>query len=419
MFVIKLIIHRGANQIGGSCIELSTEKSRIILEIGEELPQINDEIMDKEPVLPKVKGLYSNNTDIDAIFVSHGHSDHAGLIGYTNPFIPLYIGEKTHRILNITAIFTGNKPIQNPIHYLVSGEKIAIGDFLVIPYLVDHSGFDSYAFVIYVKGKVLVYTGDFRDHGRKSAASKFFIDNIPTHSDLLIIEGTMMGRENETVKSEGHIEDEVYNVMKSKNAPVLVLQSATNIDRLVSMYRGARRSGRIMAIDIFTAHIVAQLQNTIPKPGTFEDVRVFYPYFLTKRMFETPGGGQLMKEFSKYKISKKDLSSRNDYCLLIRDTMLLDIKRIEGLEEASFIYSMWDGYKKTIRTSRMLEFINRKSMDIYDIHTSGHASIGTIRNLIEKVKPLKTIPIHTENPDLFAQYFKNIYLAQDGESIFI
>lgn len=369
---------------------------------------------------PNVKGLYiEDDKTIDGILVSHGHGDHMGLLQYTNPQIPVYIGEKAYKILNVTAQFTGGNPIKNPLSYLISGKEIPIGDFLITPYLVDHSGFDAYAFVIQAEGKCIVYTGDFRDHGRKKKATDFFIENIPKHLDALLIEGTMMSRINETIKSEEDIEKEACELVQSNATPVFVLQSSTNIDRLVSMYRAARRNKRIFVIDIFTAHIVSQLNDTIPKPGKFKDIRVYYPHYLTHRMFKELDGARLMKQFSQYKISREELAKRNDYCMLIRDTMLFDLQHIENLEAAGFIYSIWSGYKKLEKVKEILDFAQTKGMKVVNLHTSGHACIKTLQRTIECSQPQKIIPIHTENPDLFAQKFNSVYMAMDGEIIFI
>lgn len=413
---MNLIIHRGAKQIGGSCIEVSTERSRIILDIGQELPSMDDENTKKKLKFSNIRGLYmGDNKTIDGILVSHGHRDHIGLLKYTNPQIPIFIGEKAYKILDVTARFTGDNPIENPLNYLISGQEIRIGNFLITPYLVDHSGFDAYAFIIQAEGKCIVYTGDFRDHGRKKKATDFFIENIPKGVDVLLIEGTMMSRMNEAVKSEENIEREAYELMQSNATPVFVLQSSTNIDRLVSMYRAAKRSKRIFVMDIFTAHIVSQLNDNIPKPGRFKDIRVFYPYDLTKRMFKESDGAKLMKQFSQYKILREELAKRNDYCMLIRDTMLSDLQHIKNLKEAGFIYSIWNGYKKLEKTKEILDFAQSEGMRIVDFHTSGHACIKTLQRTIECSQPQKIIPIHTENPDLFAQKFKNVYIAIDGE----
>ena len=48
-------------------------------------------------------------------------------------------------------------------------------DFKVTAYNVDHSAYDSLAFVIEAEGKRLLYSGDLRMHGRKPGMAKRLI----------------------------------------------------------------------------------------------------------------------------------------------------------------------------------------------------------------------------------------------------
>lgn len=414
---MNLIVWRGTKQIGGSCLEVSSATTRIIIDIGEVLPEIA--VVKQRPrALPDAPGLFGRgDRKIDAILVSHGHGDHLGLIDLVDTEIPVFIGEKALKIYNLTAQFTGRKPIANPIKYLQSGQGFKVGDFTIVPYLVDHSGFDAYAFLLEQGGKTLVYTGDFRFHGRKQKATEYFVNSLPDVIDVLLIEGTMLSRTQEKVETEEEIERKAYEFMSSQSRPVLVLQSATNIDRLVGMYRAAKKSGRIFVMDIFTAHIVSQLNPTIPKPGRFGDIRVFYPYNLTNRMFREPEGQRLMKQFSRHKILKEELGTRKDYCMLIRDSMLSDLRYIKNLQGAGLIYSLWSGYKQQDRMSKVLTFAEKLKMEIVDLHTSGHAYLESIAKVINITKPKMIVPIHTERPHFFAEQFEQVYLAEDGEEI--
>ena len=417
---MHIIIHRGTQQIGGSCIELATGNTRIILDAGQVLPPLNGERRVLPPELPKVSGLYKGETcSVNAVLFSHYHGDHVGLFEDIHPSIPIYMGEDTARIMNMTARFISSRSSVLPAGYFVSGQAIKIGDFTIIPYLVDHSAYDSYAFVIQADNKCVIYTGDLRIHGKKAKATWFFLKHLPQRVDALLLEGTMMSRSRETVETEDQIEQRAYEFMLDKSKPVFVMQSAVNIDRLVGMYRAAKRSNRLFIIDIFTANIVAELGKKIPNPYTFRDVRVFYPYFLKKRMFKGDDGANLMKRFDRYKITCKELGERKDYCMLIRDSMLSDLQHINDIEGAGLIYSLWGGYLQTKRVQRFMQYAEAKQMDVTHLHTSGHADIKTLHKIVHACTPCKIIPIHTEYPDAFMKEFDNVEIFQDGDMLTI
>ena len=85
-------IHRGSNEIGGTCIEVSTKKTTVLLDYGMPL----DKKRKKEKLkLKKVKP--------DAVFISHPHLDHFGHVKYLDKSVPVYMGELSRDIINALA----------------------------------------------------------------------------------------------------------------------------------------------------------------------------------------------------------------------------------------------------------------------------------------------------------------------------
>lgn len=62
--------------------------------------------------------------------------------------------------------------------------------FTVTPFLTDHSAVDAYILLIQVEGKRILYSGDFRVHGRKGALVSRFMSASPPAIDVLLLEGT-------------------------------------------------------------------------------------------------------------------------------------------------------------------------------------------------------------------------------------
>ncbi len=431
---MDIIIYRGTHEIGGTCIELKSSCSRIILDIG--MPLIDKkgknfnfgdykdmpgQTLIKEGVLPNINGLYKwdNSNSVDGVFISHGHTDHYGLYSYTRPDINLFIGKAARELIELTNAFLSVSDKPDKKTFLKSIEEINCGNFKITPFLMDHSAFDAYAFVIEADGKKIIYTGDFRNHGRKSKAFEYFILNAPKDADALIIEGTMMTRNNDICKTEQEVETELFQKISMNNNLTVVYMSSQNIDRIVSLYKAVKRNGKILAVDIFTANVLKLMNKyaKIPCPSKeFPEIKVFYPKRLTKKMFNN-GLDNLANQFSQYKVKKTDINSdAGKYVMVIRPSMLDDLKYLH-IDKGLLIYSLWKGYEEEYKTHRLLEYVRSKNAEIVYIHTSGHATVKTIERVIKTLRPKNIIPVHTFNPSSFTEIMDNVILPSDNEII--
>ena len=88
-------------------------------------------------------------------------------------------------------------------------------------HLTDHSAFDAYMLLIEVAGKRILYSGDFRAHGRKSSLVDRFIASPPRDIDVLIMEGTDLGSDKSCV-TEDDLETEFVKLFRQTVGRVLV-----------------------------------------------------------------------------------------------------------------------------------------------------------------------------------------------------
>jgi len=429
-------IHRGTKEIGGSCVEIWTQSTRIVVDFG--MPLVNPdktkfdsraiknlsakELLRKR-ILPEIKDLYENKCNT-SLLLSHAHQDHFGLIKYVNKNCKIYLGRATQKLIEITSIFT-NQDLQvlNSQHF-ESGKPFFIGDIEITPYLMDHSAFDSYAFLIKADGKSLFYSGDFRIHGRKTKAFDWFSYNIQKNIDYVLLEGTTIGRFDKKFPTESEIETEFVDTFKASKGINLIYISGQNIDRLVSIYRACKRTGKTLAIDFYIANVLKDLSEfaTIPYPSNnFPEIKVFFPYRLS-RMISNKGDENLLYRFKDYKITKEQIGEQfAKTVMIVRPSMLNDLENIKGLEDGIFIYSMWDGYKKEKTTKKFIDFLVSKGVTEKQIHTSGHADRDALKRMIEVLNPKNLVPIHTFEGDEYEKIFTGtkVLKINDNETVTI
>jgi len=61
------------------------------------------------------------------------------------------------------------------------------------------------------------------------------------------------------------------------------------------------------------------------------------------------------------------------------------------------------------------EWINKYSIPMVRIHTSGHSSAADLKRFAESMRPGIVVPIHTFEPEKFAEIFNNVKLHSDGK----
>lgn len=354
------------------------------------------------------------------------HIDHYGLIEHIQETIPVYAGEGTKRIFHINSVFLDQEDLTNPVESLCSGQSFKIGSLSVTPYLMDHSAFDAYAFVIEGGDKSLIYSGDFRSHGRKAKAFEYFLKMAPKGSDVLLLEGSVLGRSSAKTLTESDIQKKTTELLKSSDNIVFVYPSSQNVDRLVSFYKAASESKRLFVIDVYAANVLDMLKDTpgvnkLPHPSLkYGNIKVYFPPKTCDLLGKRRGRWDLMTKFRDYKITHQEISEKPGAILMaIRPSVLNYISKIKGIEGSTVIYSMWEGYKEERSMKRFFAFLERNNMNMIDLHTSGHASISTLRRVAKTLQPKKLIPVHTFYPEQYASLFSNVLLADDGQEIML
>nr|MBC8190749.1 MBL fold metallo-hydrolase [FCB group bacterium] len=244
---MRVCIHRGAKEIGGSCVELESQGQRLLLDLGLPLDAEKNDIK----YLPEISGLGRKDPSLLGILISHPHVDHFGLLSHISEDIPVGMGAAARHILKAAKPFMPGKwPAPEHGWDYESEVPFEVGPFTITPYLVDHSAYDAYALLIEADGKRLFYSGDFRAHGRKGKLFDRMIANPPQNIDVMLLEGSSLGRigDDQTFKTEQELEHELQHVFAATAGLAMVHTSAQNIDRVVSIMRASKRTGRKLVI---------------------------------------------------------------------------------------------------------------------------------------------------------------------------
>ncbi|MDR2956261.1 MAG: hypothetical protein LBV43_14395 [Prevotella sp.] len=412
---MELTIHKGSSKIGGTCLEISTPSARIIFDIGDDLPDIKKKkkrsgISDN--LLIDFSGL--DKKKIDALFISHIHGEQLGLIEKLESSTPIYMGRYAYNVWSLMQDFTDRARISNPIRFISSQEPVTIKDLTITPFIIEHSAFDAYAFLIEWNGEKIFYTGDFRAHGFAGKYAQIFQKNLKLQDiDRLIIEGVDLYEGNSLSESEEDFREKAENIIKTNEGNVFILQSAANISRIRSLYEATRLAEKTLVVDMFTAHILKNSPKSIPNPFTYEGIKLFLPKSLPEEIIkEKP---HLFYPYAKYRLSPEALSQGTDMVILIRDTINYDIVKEFKKDNAHLLYLNWERYKTEEETSRLLSYFNG---NVTEFTTARHANISIIKDYIDTLKPKNIIPIHTETLEKYIEYFDELAAIESDNKLF-
>ena len=361
----QFIIHRGSHQIGGNCVELATRNARILIDCGLPLDYDEQDSVTQNEIRENARKWLQN---CDAVFLSHYHADHYGLLNEAPQGTKVYATKETAELMKISGMFGEDLTEYLDIHPIE--DTVTVKDFRVTKFDVDHSAFGACAFLFEACGKRILYSGDIRLHGKKGVLYK----NLPQNVDYLFLEGTNLGR-GVRQKTETAIENEFVKQFSSNPDSLhLVWCSSQNIDRIVALYRACVRTNRVLGVDPYAAYaleLAHQNRQSIPNK-TFPSLEIYFPWSFTNWMIE------------------KDRQ------------LVLDLRR-----GATKFLKAWIEDKPELRQK------------LPDIHTSGHADVASLQKIVEHVQPKCIVPIHTEMPENYKKLFQsyNVLAVTDETTI--
>ena len=383
---MEVIIHRGMRQIGGCVTEVRTAETRLIIDFGSDLPA-EDGTFPEEPLL--LEGVNWGAPGCDAVLFSHYHADHVGRIQEILPGVPCYMGSITKEVLRILKrwLKSDDLPYIEQASTFTPLQPFFVGDIKITPIPADHSAYDAYMFLLEAAGQKILHTGDFRLHGFRGPSTESIITRYVGSVDLLITEGTLLGRSAAPL-SEFAVQEQMKELL-CQYRYVFVLCSSTNIDRLAMVCNNTPR-GRYFVCDSYQREIFALIRE-----------RSKSRYY----------------GFHKALVYGENLALDRGFVMPVRKGPFFKAVMEKYVErpEALLIYSMWDGYLAG-RDLELLDFV-KPFMDLGKmefVHSSGHASLEDIKRLVEWTRPRQVLPIHTEAPEALEGVGAELISLPDG-----
>jgi ribonuclease J len=464
--MVRLSFYGGVNEIGGNKILLEDKDTKVFLDFGKAFsrrakffeeyinPRTSNGIEDflTMGLLPNIEGIYRDDLmkmaerkisepNIDAVLLTHAHSDHADYISFLHEKIPIYMGETCHLILqaleeranrNIEREVLSYKkrpynrneePIKRKINTFRTGEKFNVGSLEVEPIHVDHSVPGAYGFIIYTSEGPIAYTGDIRLHGTVPKMTRDFIERAKCEKVVgLIMEGTRIG-DDEKEESEELVSQEAREIVSSTNRLILADFNFKDVDRLRTFLTVAKENDRKLVVKLNDVYFLKYLSKdpklNIPNFDS-EDIIIYLPKM-----------GSGLYQDSDYRISEKEFLGRintwnardiiknesNVLCALgfYSFNVLIDMKPESG---ATYIHSSSEPYneEQEITQGRINAWMDHFGLHKFQCHCSGHARRKDLFQILDEINPCKLYPIHTTHQEIYKRTFEHMVEVIEGNT---
>ena len=385
---MQIDILRGKEHIGGNIIKVTEGDTSVLLDCGSLLPEVGQTAIKDDFDVARIGR-------VDAVFLSHHHGDHSGLLDKLPPEVSLYAAAETIVFMNQLDCYLGRPPrtAGRSVLCLSDNQPVKVGSLRVTPVAVEHSAEGAAMFIVQGGGKAVLYTGDFK------SVPDVSIEGI----DLMITEGTMLTRGAQEYPDEAAVERALKEVMLTTKGRVFVLQSSANLPRVRAVVN-ARNAvpDRPLMQDVFMKYALEETGH--------KELAVRYAFVWTP--FSEAGMRPYDRIARRYCAanaaeSYKRIASFDKAVVFLRSSMLDMLTRLihNGMDisKDALVYSTWRGYEKEPQMAALLELFAQHGIKPQYIHTSGHADKAHILELIRKVAPAKISCIHSESAELIAE----------------
>ena len=424
-----LTFYGGVNEIGGNKILLQDRGTRVFFDFGMSfsarnqfysppfLSPRNEKSLQELGILPKISGIYKFDpapSEANAFFLSHGHLDHSGYLSFIKREIPVYCGETTQTILR-TLSDTRRADFEFNVadikfNVFRTGKKIHIDNVVVEPCHVDHSIPGAYGFLIHTSNGTIVYTGDFRDHGGKPEMTYEFAEKAQeTEPVAVVTEATNMT--GATVSSEVEVEAKLDKIASQVNGIMLAEFGYSDIDRLNTFHRIAKRHQRCLAVSLRQAYMLDALRSDVHlKVPALDDegILVFrkskkrHDKWETRLIESLDGENRILDVFD---VSKQQ-------CRVILAVSFYDFEELINIQPAAgscYVLSASEPFNEEMEIDyeRLINWLSHYGLPQYHVHVSGHMMPLQLKAALEKMRGKRVFPIHTENAELFKKFMSN------------
>jgi ribonuclease J len=188
--------------------------------------------------------------------------------------------------------------------------------------------------------------------------------------------------------------------------------SPLDVDRIVTLYKAARATGRTFVADTYTAFVLHLIGRRVkvPKPARESGIRVYFNALFERRSLPT-----IREKFEADRIELSEiLAEPQKYVMAFRPSMTGFDFGGQLPSRCRCLYGYWAGYLTRPDWVTLQDQVAKAGGDFIRAHVSGHAYVADIVRFVTAVNARTVIPIHTFEPQMFEDHFPNVTRLADA-----
>jgi ribonuclease J len=390
---VRLVPLGGLGEVGMNCLAVDTPESRLVVDCGVLFPG-GEAALGVEIITPDLSYLRSGDRGVTAVLLTHAHEDHVGALPYLLREHPDAEVCGTRFTLGVVKEKLAEHGISPRMTELSTRTARSIGGIAVEPIQVTHSIPDAVGYALRTPAGVVVHTGDFKVDWSPPDGRLLDVRRFAELGDegvaCLLSDSTNAERagQSPSERDVGESLARIFGAPQTKGR-VVVAMFGSNIHRVQSVLRAAVQHGRKLCLlgrsmqqNVRLALDMGYLR---APPDLFVDPEAA-DHFAPRELTVVCTGAQGEPRSA---LSRLALGEHPTVKLEKGDLVVLSSRSIPGNERS--VANLVDHLVR--RGCRVLSTL-ADGAEL--IHTSGHASQGEQRMMIDLVRPRSFVPVHGE-----------------------
>ncbi|NBX65712.1 MAG: ribonuclease J [Proteobacteria bacterium] len=406
----------GCGQFGANFTLYGYDGSWIAVDCG--MAFADEKLPGVDVILPDPSLIAEQRDKLKGLFITHAHEDHIGAVAWLWPRLkcPIYATPFTAALLRRKFeehVYKGEQP---RITIVDPRKPIKLGDWAVTYIPVAHSIPEGNALSIETPAGRIVHTGDWCIDeapilGVNTDAADF---RALGDAGVMAYVGDSTNADVRTKHStEAAVEEGLYEVFKSAPRKIAITMFASNVGRIISIYRAARKCGRQVAL---VGRSLDTMVECARETGYIDDSMRFLnghdaADLPDQKVVLILTGSQGEARAALSRVSR---AMHPAVKLKPDDLVIFSSRTIPG-NEAEI-----NDIKNSLLQMGVKIVTDRDAC----VHVSGHPVRADVAQMIDWLRPVSAIPVHGERTQMEAhaglareKQVKNVHVPVNGEML--